>query len=117
MELLPGDRVVIIMNAYSHEMSEWHNADTVDATEGSTGRVLSYTEYRELFHNSPDVIIRDHYVRDDPEYVEVERGKGTLCALMFETVKPFTGKARAIRCAVGRVVVLDDRFIRKLSKD
>jgi hypothetical protein len=116
-ELIPGDKVVILMTAYSHEMSVWYDTDVVDATEGSIGRVLSYGEYREIYKNTPEMILRDHFVRDDPEYVDYGRKKGMHCAIMFETVEPSKTKAHAVRCAVGKVLVLDNRFFQQPNQD
>ena len=117
MELLPGDRVVITEDAFSHETSVWVNRDVLDATRGSIGRVLSYNEYRELYAKHRDMMIMECYARDDPEYVESKKKKGTHCAIQYEAVAPTGIKADRTRCAVGRVIVLDDRFYQKLNQD
>lgn len=116
MELSPGTRVIITQTAYNHESSTWYNADVVDAVPGSIARILSDIEYREIYDNHRDRIIRDHYVRDDPEYVESQRKYGAQCALVFETVEPFMVKTGSISCAVGRVIVLERRFFQKFDQ-
>jgi len=134
MRLLPGDKVRITQHFFD-------NIDVVDliiATKGSTGTVLSYSEYRDYYVNKNNVTLYPsnklllelmdypYPLDDNLGHVRNSIINGERYPIRFDTVAPLSkeyisswdepGKLQLHNnCEVGKIEILEIEILEKIT--
>jgi len=118
MRLNPGDRVRITQNGWDHD------CETIVATEGSIGTILSYEEYAVPYIRKWNVTAP----RSCAEHLAMLKQcieEETQYPIRFETVKPLSEDLRTrlqsqgerffVDCKVGGIDILSIQFLEKIA--
>jgi HEAT repeat protein len=108
MRLKPGDQVRITQNAWEND-GPW---DTLVATRGSIGTVLSYDEFIGYVDNGSASSLEER-----PTPIKNLIDEGSAYPIRFETVVPPSDDAQdyhSFACEVGTIEVLNTTFFEKI---
>ncbi len=118
MRLHPGDKVRITQNAWEHD------CETIAATEGSIGTVLSYEEYAVPFYRQWRIYDSRSCAEHLAELKKCIEGE-TQYPIRFELVMPLaedlrvhlekSGERFFVDCKVGGMTILGVEFLEKIT--
>ena len=120
MKLSPGDKVRIIQHAFENDLI----SNTLVATKGSIGTVLSYDELIGYVDDGAKDDYRTPHTEERPTFIKKWIDEGEAYPIRFETVVPpseefctyWEKQGRFfIECEIGKIDILHVMFLEKIS--